>query len=99
MLTSKQRAILRSIASQTDAIFQIGKGGVGDAMCASLKDALEARELIKISVLENSSTAAREAAEEIASATGAEVVAVIGRKIILFKQAEKENNRNISLQI
>ncbi|MBE6569532.1 MAG: YhbY family RNA-binding protein [Ruminococcaceae bacterium] len=99
MLTSKQRATLRSIASQTDAIFQIGKGGVGEAMCKSLMDALEARELIKISVLENSSTAAREAAEEIADATGAEVVAVIGRKIILFKKAEKTENRNISQQI
>jgi len=99
MITSKQRAALRSIASQTDAIFQIGKGGVGDAMCRSLKDALEARELVKISVLENSSTAAKEVAEQIASATDAEVVAVIGRKIVLYKQAEKEENRNISLQI
>ncbi|MBR5444615.1 MAG: YhbY family RNA-binding protein, partial [Clostridia bacterium] len=51
MLNSKQRALLRSIASQTDAIFQIGKGGVNEAMCKSLTDALEARELIKISVL------------------------------------------------
>jgi len=83
MLNSKQRAALRSIASQIDAIFQIGKGGVNEAMCKSLTDALEARELIKISVLENASETAKDFANEIAEATGAEVVAVIGRKIIL----------------
>ena len=96
MLTSNQRAALRSIASQTDAIFQIGKGGVNEAMCKSLADALEARELVKISVLENASAAAKDSANEIAEAIGAEVVAVIGRKIILYKEAEKPEHRKIS---
>ncbi len=95
-MTSKQRAQLRGIASQTDAIFQVGKGGVNEAMCKSLRDALEARELIKISVLENASDTARDVAEEIAAATEAEVVGVIGRKIVLFKQAEKPEHRKIS---
>ncbi len=95
-MTSKQRATLRSIASQTDAIFQVGKGGVGEAMCKSLCDALEARELIKISVLDNAADTARDVAEEIAGATGAEVVGVIGRKIVLYKQSEKPENRKIS---
>ncbi|MBE6614506.1 MAG: YhbY family RNA-binding protein [Ruminococcaceae bacterium] len=99
MLTSKQRAALRSIASQTDAIFQIGKGGVNEAMCKSLADALEARELVKISVLENASAAAKDSANEIAEAIGAEVVAVIGRKIILYKEAEKPEHRKISAQL
>ena len=99
MLNSKQRAALRSIASQTDAIFQIGKGGVNEAMCKSLTDALEARELIKISVLENASETAKDFANEIAEATGAEVVAVIGRKIVLFKETEKPEHRKISVQL
>ena len=96
MLTSKQRAALKSIASQTDAIFQIGKGGVGEAMIKSISDALEARELIKISVLENSAETARDAGEALAEATGSEVVAVIGRKIILYKVSSKPENRKIS---
>lgn len=96
MLNSKQRAALKSIASRTDAIFQIGKGGVGDAMIKSIADALEARELIKISVLENSAETARDAGEAVAEATGAEVVAVIGRKIILYKVSSKPENRQIS---
>jgi RNA-binding protein len=96
MLNSKQRAALKSIASQTDAIFQIGKGGVGEAMVKSISDALEARELIKISVLENSAETARGAGEEIAKLTGSEVVAVIGRKIILYKVSSKHENRKIS---
>lgn len=99
MLNSKQRALLRSIASQTDAIFQIGKGGVNEAMCKSLTDALEARELIKISVLENASESAKDFAAEVADATGSEVVAVIGRKIVLYKEAEKPEHRKISVQL
>ena len=99
MLNSKQRAALRSIASQTDAIFQIGKGGINDAMCKSLADALEARELIKISVLENASESAKDFANTVAEATGSEVVAVIGRKIVLYKVAEKPEHRKISAQL
>ncbi len=99
MLTSKQRATLKSIASRTDAIFQIGKGGVGEAAVKSIGDALEARELVKISVLENSDEDAREAGEAIAAATGSELVAVIGRKIILFRQSSKPEKRAISTLI
>ncbi len=99
MLNSKQRAALKSIASQTDSIFQIGKGGIGDAMIKSIGDALEARELVKISVLDNSSETARDAAEALAAATGSEVVAVIGRKIILFKKSSKPENRKISAEL
>ncbi len=99
MLNSKQRAKLKSIASSENAIFQIGKGGVGEAAVKSISDALEARELVKISVLDNTDTNPREAAEQIAEMTGSEVVTVIGRKIILFKVAEKPEKRNISTQI
>ena len=96
MLNSKQRATLKSVASRTDAIFQIGKGGLNDAAVKSIGDALEARELVKISVLDNSDEDPREAGEEIARATGSEVVAVIGRKIILFRVASKPEKRQIS---
>ena len=96
MLTSKQRATLRSAASRMDAIFQIGKGGVGDAAVKSISDALEARELVKISVLDNSDEDPRDAGEAIAAATDSEVVAVIGRKIILFRVSSKPEKRAIS---
>ena len=96
MLNSKQRATLKSVASRTDAIFQIGKGGLNDAAVKSIGDALEARELVKISVLDNSDEDPREAGERIALATGSEVVAVIGRKIILFRVSSKPEKRAIS---
>lgn len=99
MLNSRQRAALRSMASRMDAIFQIGKGGVGDNMVKSISDALEARELVKISLLENAGDDAREVGNELAKRTGAVLVAVIGRKILLYKQAEKEANRRISREI
>ncbi len=97
MLNSKQRATLKACASKIDAIFQVGKGGVGDAAVKSIGDALEARELVKISVLENSAETARDAGEAIAAATGSEVVAVIGRKIILYKQSAKPEKRKYSV--
>lgn len=90
MLTSKQRSQLRGIASGYDTIFQIGKGGIADTLISQLSDALRARELIKIKVLENSAYSAREAAEEIAEKTGSEVVQVIGSKIVLFKKNKKD---------
>ena len=96
MLNSKQRATLKSVASRTDAIFQIGKGGLNDAAVKSIGDALEARELVKISVLDNSDEDPREAGEAIARATGSEVVAVIGRKNILFRVSSKPKKRAIS---
>lgn len=99
MLTSKQRAFLRSEASKSDAIFQIGKGGLIPQIIKTIDDALEARELIKISVLDNSDADPRESAEEIAVKTCSEVVSVIGRKIILFRKSTKKEKRKISLLI
>ncbi len=96
MLNSKQRAILRSEAAKLDAIFQIGKGGVGEQAVKSISDALEAKELIKLSVLDNSDCNSRDAAEEIASLTNSEVVCVIGRKIVLYKRSDKPEKRVIS---
>lgn len=90
MLTSKQRAFLRSLAFDLDTIFQIGKGGITDEICAQISNALEARELIKARVLENSGYTAREAAETIAEATGADVVACVGSKLVLYRESEKK---------
>ena len=95
MLTSKQRAQLRSLASNEDVIMQVGKSGVTEAMVKTVCDALEARELIKMRVLENSGEAARDVAEQLAAATEAEVVAVIGKCLILYR--ESVNKKKIVL--
>ena len=95
MLTSKQRAYLRGLANTEKAIMQIGKGGVGENMAKTVSDALEARELIKLSVLENCEYTPKEAANELAAATGSDVVGVVGRKIILYR--ESVNNKRIEL--
>ena len=90
MLNSKQRAMLRGIASDYETIFQIGKGGISETLISQVDDALRKRELIKLRVLDNSMYTAREAAEEIASKTGADVVQVIGSRFVLFKRNHKE---------
>lgn len=90
MLTSKQRAYLRGIAAEYETIFQIGKGGVTEVMCKEIGEALRKRELIKLKVLENSGWTAREAADAVAEQTGADVVQVIGNKLVLFKRNPKE---------
>ena len=95
MLTSKQRAYLRSLASSEPTIMQIGKGGIGENLIKTVSDALEARELIKMAVLENSGEEAREVAEALAEAASAEVVGVVGKKIILYRESEK--NKRIEL--
>lgn len=96
-MTSKQRAYLKGLAVKLDTIFQIGKGGVTDELCVQLLNALNARELIKIKVLETSPMTAREAAERIASKIGAEVVLVIGTKIVLFRVSDNVKNRKIDI--
>ena len=88
MLTSKQRAKLRSLAAHEDVIMQVGKSGVTETMAQTVSDALEARELIKMRVLENSGEDVRDVAEQLADATGAEVVSVIGKCLILYRESE-----------
>ena len=96
MLTSKQRAYLRSLATNEDAIMQIGKGGISENLQKTISDALEARELIKLSVLENCEYTPRESADELARLVGADVVGVIGRKIILYR--ESKDHKKIELK-
>jgi RNA-binding protein len=95
MLTSKQRAYLRGLATNEPTIMQIGKGGISENLIKAVSDALEARELIKLSVLENCDYTVREAADELALAVRADVVGVIGRKIILYR--ESVNHKKIEL--
>ncbi|MBR2380938.1 MAG: ribosome assembly RNA-binding protein YhbY [Clostridia bacterium] len=95
MLNSKQRAVLRSMAAQIQPIMQIGKGGITENLVKTVSDALEARELIKLTVLENCDWGIRDVAEELAEATDAEVVAVIGRKVVLYR--ESENKKRIEI--
>jgi RNA-binding protein len=72
-----------------DTIFQVGKSGIGDQLIKQVSEALEARELIKLRVLETSPVTSREAADEIAKATGADVVQVIGYRFVLYKESEE----------
>ena len=85
MLTTKQRAFLRSKATTLDTTFQIGKGGVTENMLKSIEDALRAHEMVKIKCLENCEYTPGEAIEGIAEALDAEQVQVIGNKLVLFK--------------
>ncbi len=89
MINSKQRAYLRSLAVNLPTIMQIGKGGISENLIKTVDDALEAKELIKLSVLENSEETARSAADAIAEVLSADVVAVLGRKIVLYRESKK----------
>ena len=90
MITSKQRAYLRAMATELTAIMQIGKGGVTENMLKTFSDALEARELIKLHVLENSGESPKEMLEALAEALDAEPVAAVGRKIVLYRASQKK---------
>ena len=90
MITTKQRAQLRGLANPLEVILQVGKGGIIDTLVKQVDDALTARELIKIKVLENAPVNAREAAQELAEKTGADVVQVIGMKVSLYRRNNKE---------
>lgn len=86
MLTSKQRAALRGMANTLESLFQIGKAGITETVIEQLDLAIEARELIKITVLESAGLGAREAGEELAKALRAEPVQSIGRKVVLYRR-------------
>ena len=103
-MTSKERAALRSQANTLEPLFQLGKGGMSDALIKQTDDALRARELIKLKVLlESTPITPRQAADELAAATGADVVQVIGGVIVLYREspelreklAQKEKNKKM----
>ena len=90
-MTSKERAGLRSQANTIQPIFQIGKNGISDNTIKQVDDALEARELIKITVLETAGENTRDLAHEVAREVNAEVVQVIGSKFVLYRKSKKNN--------
>ena len=90
-MTSKQRAYLKGKAMVMDSIFQIGKSSLTPELTAAVDEALEARELIKISVLKNCLDDPRELAELLAERTRSQVVQVIGKRIVLFRQAKEKS--------
>ncbi len=90
MLTSKQRAFLRSLATEIDTIVMVGKGGMSEQIAKQTDDALAARELVKGKVLETAGVSSREIAEQLALETNSEVVQVIGSKFVLYRRNVKE---------
>lgn len=102
MLNSKQRSNLRSIAANTETLAQMGKTSVDEdsgefskTFLSGISDALEARELVKISVLKNAPFTVKEISDDLADALGAECVATIGRKIILYRRSSKKDIKHI----
>ncbi len=90
-MTSKQRSKLKSIAANLQPITQIGKGGISQNLLNTLSEALEARELIKVSILETAEGDAGNLAQNVADLLGAEVVAVIGRKAIFYRYSSRDH--------
>ena len=95
MITSKQRAYLRGLANPVPALYQVGKEGIQTNLINTLRDALEARELIKIHALLTCPYEPRELCDKLCTALDAEGVQVIGRKIVLYK--ESRDNKQITL--
>ncbi|MBQ8408163.1 MAG: ribosome assembly RNA-binding protein YhbY [Clostridia bacterium] len=90
MITSKQRAYLRGLGQSCPAIMQIGKGGITENLIKTVSDALEARELVKLTVLENSGEQPREVLDRLCEALGADGVACVGRKIVLYRESQEK---------
>lgn len=90
MLTGKQRSYLKTLANSLEDLMQIGKGGVTENVIKQIDDALEARELIKIKVLNNSMLEAKETANEISEAVRAEYVQSIGNKFVLYRESKEK---------
>jgi len=98
-LRGKQKRYLRAQAHHLDPIFQIGKNGLNNELKTAIREALDARELIKISLLQNTDEEAQDVAETLADQLNLEVVQIIGRTIVLFKRSTKEKNRKISNEV
>ena len=97
MITSKQRATLRSLANRLDTVMQIGKGGITESVITQAQPAISNKELIKVRVLESALLTTREACETLAEAIDAEPVQCIGSKFILYRQARDKDKRKIVL--
>ena len=98
-LTSKQRAFLNSQAHSLKPIIQIGKNGLNDQIKTSVRQALDARELIKVTLLQNTDENIHEVAEILEEEIGVDTVQKIGRILILYKQSSKKENRKLSVKV
>lgn len=96
-MTSKDRAYLRSLANSIEPVFQVGKSGITDNLIKQVNDALEARELIKLTVLETAPDFAKETGEKLATRTNSVLVQAMGRKITLYRKRSKDSEININM--
>lgn len=96
-MTSKQRSKLKSIAANLSPVTQIGKGGITENLLNTLSEALEAREIIKVNVLQNAESDADTIAQNVAELLGAEVVYVIGRKAVFYRRSSRKDFEHIEL--
>lgn len=99
MLTSKQRTFLKSEAHSLKPIVQIGKNGLNDQIKTSVRNALDARELIKVTLLQNTDEDIHEVAEILEDEIGLETVLKIGRILILYKESSRKDNRKLSVKV
>ena len=97
MITGKQRAALRRMSNSLDTIYQVGKGGFSPERIKGLSDALEARELVKLRVLENSGMTTRSVADALSDELSCEIVSVVGGCIVIYRRSPIEKNRKIEL--
>ncbi len=98
-LRGKQKRFLRSKAHHLQPIFQVGKGGLNEAMITQIEEALEKRELIKITLLQNTDEIAEEVADVLKNQIGCEIVQIIGRVVVLYKVSSKEKYRKLSQEV
>lgn len=98
-LRGKQKSYLRSQAHHLQPIFQVGKGGVNDAMVHQIGEALEKRELIKVSLLQNTDETPEEVAEILEKALRCRVVQIIGKMLVVYKPSSTDKYRKISLEV
>lgn len=94
-MTSKQRAALRAMASNIEPIYQIGKGNITDTLVKGIDEALEKRELVKITVLKGSDYDAREVLDELSAALSAQQVCAIGNKVVLYRRSKSDKIKHI----
>lgn len=99
MLTSKQRAFLKSEAHSMKPIIQIGKNGLNDQIKTSVRNALDARQLIKVTLLQNTDEDIHDVAEVLEDEIGCDTVLKIGRILILYKESARKENRKISVKV
>lgn len=95
MVSSSERKTLSGMGQTLDPIFQIGKNGITDVLLSELSCALEARELIKISVLQNSDLSAKEVINELCASLGADPISCVGSKMVIYRRSERKDIKHI----